>query len=104
MLVMDAKSREVQLRRWADRLGLSLAKSRKALGTTNRGGYALFVNRPLYGSFFQLSLDDVEKILQDKENVIRRGEELAAAGEPTLRPNDPRLLEGFDEEEFDKFM
>lgn len=70
------KVRENRLRRWADRLGLSLHKSRvRNVHFNDEGGYCLvdpYTNTLVEGVRFELSLDDVEWWLAETEKRIER--------------------------------
>ncbi len=59
---------EAQLRRFADRLGFTLRKSRvRYVSHDNRGGYRLvdpFINTIVAGEHFDLSLHNVEEWLR----------------------------------------
>lgn len=57
---------ESQLRRMANKEGLSLHKSRASLSLDNQGGYQVidtYFNKVEYGKKFELSLEDVEEFL-----------------------------------------
>lgn len=72
------KVRENRLRRWADRLGLSLRKSRaRHWHFDDRGGYRIidaFHNVIEAGEKFDLDLDDVEAFLEAREKDLARGD------------------------------
>ena len=67
------KVRENRLRRWADRLGLILRKSRKrAVHAHDLGGYSIVTlnNVLVHGSSYDLSLDGVENHLRNIEQKL----------------------------------
>lgn len=68
---MSEKSREIKLRRWATRLGLTLHKSKKRNWTIDDyGGYMIvdpYFNRIEAGQKFDLTLDEVESFLREDE-------------------------------------
>jgi hypothetical protein len=67
---MKDKSREVNMRRWAARLGLILRKSKKRNWSINDyGGYMIvnFDNCIEAGEKYDLTLDQVEAYLRDDE-------------------------------------
>lgn len=73
-----SKVQENRLRRWADRLGLALKKSRaKMLHINDRGEYRIvdpYKNRIVAGERFDMGLDEVESFLREYEERLKRGE------------------------------
>lgn len=73
---MSEKTREIKLRRWAERLGLSLVKSRaKKFHIHDHGGYRIIdsnFNRVEYGENFDLTLDEVEAYLGEIETKLKK--------------------------------
>ena len=70
---IEAKARENFCRRWANRIGLQIHKSRARESFDNFGGYMIIErNRSLIlsGERFELNLADVEKFLEDYERRI----------------------------------
>lgn len=69
------KVRENRLRRMAQRLGLDIRKSRvRTVHVDDLGGYRVLTRDGefLAGERHELSLDDVEAILADREKEIQR--------------------------------
>jgi hypothetical protein len=73
--VTSEKVREIRLRNWATRLGLSLHKSRARHWSINNHQRYMIVNPNLKkvfaGEHYDLSLDDVEEFLKDEEERMK---------------------------------
>ncbi len=73
--MVEDREREMKLRNWAKRLGLSLHKSRTQLPHADpKQRYMLKdseQNLVLRGEKYELTLDDVEKFLKDYEANVK---------------------------------
>lgn len=72
---MNEKVREIKMRRWATRLGLSLHKSRaRRWSVDNHQEYVImdpYQNTIVNGQRFDLDLDDVEIFLKEYETKLK---------------------------------
>lgn len=86
---MQEKSREINARRYAARLGLELHKSKCRLWSVdNQLGYRIvdpYRNTIIHGERYELTLEGVEGLLQVYEDLLRQGQLPAAPGRPVVR-------------------
>jgi len=72
---MSEKVREIKMRRWATRLGLTLHKSRaRRWSIDNNQGYMIIdhrINTIIQGQRFELDLYQVENFLKEYEEKLK---------------------------------